>query len=239
MTSFKFILPLALSLLLLPSCRKGFIGITGKGNVTEENRSISGYQNIDLRCDATIEYIQDSVFSMVVSAQSNILDVINTTVEGETLVVDFRKNVWKHKPIHLVIHSPGLQSLLLSGSGNMNVNNNLTGNTLSLRISGSGNIRVASLNVQQLNANISGSGNISMSGGTASNENFTLSGSGNINAQEVSAVTNTSKISGSGDISVQASEALQLSISGSGNIRYKGTPVINSTISGSGKIIHI
>lgn len=239
MKSVSISLALLLSLFFFPSCRKGFLGVTGRGNVVEESRHVSGYNGIDLRCNATIDYVQDSVFSISLSAQSNILEVLRTSVEGETLVIEFDKGVRRHKPIHIVIHSPGVNALLLSGSGRINTSNTISGSDLSLRISGSGNINISSLNVQQLSAGISGSGNINLAGGTATSESFSVSGSGNIKALDVSAATNTSKISGSGDISVKASDALDLIITGSGNIRYTGTPVINSRISGSGKIIHI
>ncbi|MBA2611971.1 MAG: DUF2807 domain-containing protein [Bacteroidetes bacterium] len=224
----------------LQACNKGTLwGIHGKGNNISETRNNGTFNKVEVRCDADVDIISDSTFNIDVSAQENILRVLDTKIEGTTLIIEFNKRVRWHSKIKIIIHLKDLNAIILSGSGNINAQNNLAANDLELNISGSGNISVPSVTVQNLNGNISGSGNINISGGTITSAKFSVSGSGNINASEELSTTVKAKISGSGNISINVFESLTAGISGSGHIKYKGTPVINSTISGSGSLIHI
>lgn len=241
MRSLKIILPVAILILIaLQGCRKANIwGITGKGSNETEVRDVSPFDRIELHMDGDVLYFQDSTFYMEVNGQKNILDVLDTKLDGTTLIIDFRKNVWKHHKVTITIHSPHINSFGVSGSGDIKVQNNLNSNNFNLNVSGSGNISIPSLIAQTLDAHISGSGNVQISGGSLNSSNVSVSGSGNIDALNSQATAVIAKVSGSGNISVNVVESLNVSISGSGNVKYKGSPVINSNISGSGSLIHL
>ncbi len=227
-------------LLGLQACNKGKIwGIHGKGSDISETRNAGAFIGIDLRCDADVELIHDSTFSIEISAQENILKVLETKVENGNLVIDYTKRVWRHNKVKITIHTGNIQSVFLSGSGNINVHNEINTTSCDFKISGSGNITTAVLNVQIVTAHISGSGNIKISGGTIQSEKFSISGSGNISSENAISATSDAKISGSGSISVYVNETLNASISGSGDINYRGNPTVTVNISGSGKVTHI
>lgn len=229
-----------LSTLIFSSCRKRTLWpVNGKGSSIDQTRTITNFERIHLSIDAELEYIQDSVYSVVINAQQNILDIIETKTNGSTLIIDFDKTPYDYNKVKIYIHAPKMYELNVSGSGNIKAPQTLTTSALDLTISGSGYININNLVTDQLTAKISGSGDVNLSAGQAKNQSLTVSGSGQMNAGGLQALKNTSKISGSGNITVWVIETLDVNISGSGSIKYKGNPTINSQISGSGKLIHI
>jgi len=227
-------------LLAFASCRKGSMwGIKGQGNNIAEVRDINGFSGINSSIDADISYINDSVYKVEVIAQKNILLVLETKIEGGDLCIDFKRNVCEHNKVSLIVHSPTLKRIKINGSGNMNVQNALTTSDLELKVSGSGNISVPTVSVQNLTARVSGSGWIKVNSGNVSNEHFSVSGSGSIKAEFVLGKTAEANISGSGDVYLSTSDRLSVNISGSGNVKYHGTPKIDLQISGSGKVINL
>src|SRR5688572_8136398 len=97
MKSIQVLLVAAVATVFLSSCykRNGW-GIRGKGETIKEVRDISGFSRIRLTADADVSYTQDSVYRVEVSAQSNILSITETRVEGDELVLGFKRNVWEH-----------------------------------------------------------------------------------------------------------------------------------------------
>ena len=239
MKSLKMILPIGLLFLAATSCNKHFGTIKGKGETVTEIRSITNFNKIKLDMDANVVYLQDSAFYVEISAQSNLMGVIKTSVSAGELKIEATKWIRKHKTITVTVHSPSIVGFTVSGSGNIDSNFPVSTGSMDLKISGSGNISLYSLQSGELDATISGSGNISVVNGTVTNQRATISGSGNIETLNLTAVNANAKISGSGDISIRVTQLLDAVISGSGNIIYAGSAAVNATISGSGSVTHI
>ncbi len=240
MKAFKILIPVIIILLSLQACNKGRIwGIHGKGSNISETRNAGAFIGIDLRCDADVELVRDSTFSIEITGQENILKVLDTKVDNGNLIIDYRKRVWRHNKIKMIVHVGNLQSVFISGSGNINIQNNINANALDIKISGSGNITTSTLNVHTVTAHISGSGNIKIPGGAIQSGKFSISGSGTIDAEYAISAAMDAKISGSGNITVNVTETLNASISGSGDIKYRGTPIVTLNVSGSGRVTHI
>jgi hypothetical protein len=216
------------------SCEK----IKGKGDTVTESRSISGYSGISLSMSGSVYFTSGPDYSLEIQGQQNVLDRIITQVEGNNLVIKLKNgiNLGPHDPIRVYITAPGVNTLDISGSGDIYVDTPWTGTDLSANISGSGSITVSMIEAERFNANISGSGNIKVMAGTSGREDLKISGSGSIEMQYVEADDVYTTTSGSGDTYVQAMKLLEVTISGSGNVYYLGNPIINTHISGSGNI---
>lgn len=240
MKNFKIATTLVLLILLVTSCRKGSMwGIHGKGPNKTETRKHENFQSIDLRCDGNVTYQQDSVFKVEITAQENIVGLIETKVVDSELRFEFLREIRMHEAIEIVVHSPSLTSVVISGSGNFKTNSTLKATEMSLIVSGSGNITVPTLSCTSVKSTISGSGNISINAGAGTNATYKISGSGNVYASGFMVKNADINISGSGNVSVYATDKLDINSDGSGDIRYKGNPVINSKMTGSGRLIAI
>lgn len=241
MKSTKIFLYTSLAVLILSSCYKkgGPWGIRGKGETITEVRDVKGFSKIDLPVDANVYFVEDSVYSVKVTAQENIVKIVQTKVKGSELEIDFLRNVWDHEEIKIEIHAPKLTGLSLSGSGEVKVENTLHSPLLDIDVSGSGDVSIAGLEASKLFLKVSGSSDISIDSGNINNEDIAISGSGNVDALGLKTVYSNVKISGSGDVKVNVSDYLDVHISGSGDVSYKGNPDIDTEISGSGKLINL
>ena len=224
-------------LLFFSSCKK----VTGEGDLRTETRTTANFTGIEAQVSGNLFYTQGNEYKIELTAQQNILNVIETLITNNRLVIRFKNNVRvrDHEQITIRVTAPSLTSINSSGAGNVTVSSPLAGNSLSFALSGSGNMTVPMVTAGNLETTISGSGNITIAGGTVNTEKIKISGSGNIDAQQVSAKSATTTTSGSGDVRVHASETLDVTISGSGSVFYLGNPLINTNISGSGKVIHL
>ena len=223
--------------LIFNSCDK----VKGKGDVVSQMRNITGFTAISLAMEGDLYFTPDSDYSVEIQAQQNILDVIESPVEGGRLVFKIKDHtvLGNHDQIRIYIHAPSVNDLDISGSGNIMTVSQLDEHDLRFNISGSGNINLYEIGSYSVNGNISGSGNITGSAGTTDLESLNISGSGNLDFLNVMADSAYVTISGSGDVKVYAVKYLEVTISGSGNVKYNGNPVINQHISGSGNVTHI
>ncbi len=232
----KIIMAVSLISLIMSqaACKK----IKGKGDVITESRAVSGYTAIDLSVSGDVYFTPDLDFRLTLEGQQNVLDVIETQIEGSNLVIKLKDHytLGTHEPLKVNIHAPNIKQLLINGAGSFNVQSVWAGNVLGVGISGSGDMYLGDIQAHQVKANISGSGSIHGNGGITDNLDLNISGSGSMDFQYLSADTVYASISGSGDMWLWAGKLLDGTISGSGNIYYKGTPVIYSNISGSGSI---
>ena len=218
------------------SCRK----VVGDGPTVTETRAVANFTSVSSSISADVFYKQDPVFKVEITAQQNILNVIETNLVNNELVIKIRNGVRvrSHENIVVNISSPSVNGLKISGSGNFMVPDSIVTDNLNLTLSGSGNIKLHKLLASAVDANISGSGNIAIANGVVTTEKLRISGSGDIDVSNVAATYVTTATSGSGKTDVNASESLDVTISGSGSVFYTGNPIINTHISGSGKVIH-
>ena len=223
-------------MIIFTSCEK----VVGEGILVNETRTTAPFNGIESEISGNVIYTQGNDYKVELTAQQNILNVMETPVLSNQLVVRFKNNVRvkSHEQITINVTAPTITGIGLSGSGNVSVLSPLTGGDFSFRLSGSGDMSLPTITCNNLETNISGSGSITIAGGTANTENFKISGSGDIDARNVLAKNVSTTTSGSGTLRVTASEKLDVKISGSGSVYYWGTPIVSTDISGSGRIIH-
>ena len=107
---------------------------------------------------------------------------------------------------------------------------------LKIELSGSGNVKISSLQAPKLSATITGSGDIYLSGDNDQAEmDATITGSGSIKADEMRVANATIHITGSGSARVNVLKELETDITGSGSVQYRGNPMINAHSTGSGR----
>ena len=155
-------------MLMFSSCEK----VSGDGPVVNESRNIVNFAGVDLRVAADVYFKQDPNYKVEISAQRNILEVMETYVSNNRLVIKFKNDVRvrTHDPIIVQISAPTANSFRLSGSGNFSVTGAFTTASMELEVSGSGNITIPQVTTNYLEAKISGSGNITVNNGTATEE---------------------------------------------------------------------
>jgi hypothetical protein len=208
-----------------------------------EDRHLSGFNAVNLAGSFDVYITQGSKESVKVEAPDNIIDHIITEVSGGVLKI-YNKNDngfhWgdmfgNHKKIAVYVIAKDLNSISVSGSGDVFFKEGIHTNSLKLRVSGSGDL-YGRVDVKTLESSISGSGDVKISG-RADNSTVSVGGSGDFSARSLITINTAVRVSGSGDASVNASNRVDASVSGSGDIRYTGgAKSVSSSKSGSGDI---
>ncbi|MET0462538.1 MAG: head GIN domain-containing protein [Chitinophagaceae bacterium] len=220
---------------ILTSCEK----IKGEGPVVMQERTMQSFHSVSAGVSGRIRYTVSPACKVELHAQQNILDILETFVSSDELIIKFKNgvNVRSYDDIDIHISGPSPESVSLSGDASLEMPGTISGDRLQLRVSGSGNIEVGQVSLtNKLEATVTGSGNINVAQGTVKQVNLRISGSGNIRSTGVSAQEADAEISGSGNIRVKATDKLNARISGSGSVYYTGAPLLTTNISGSGSV---
>jgi hypothetical protein len=207
----------ALALLAVGSVVTACSATAGSGQLATQSRQVSGFTSVELTGVGELSIDQTGTESLTVSAEDNLLPLLTSRVEGDTLILGKKPNtrIVTSKPITYTLTMKDITGLAVSGSGTINAPK-LTTAALRIEISGSGVITTA---------------------GNVDDQSLEISGSGRYLADGLTSKTTTAEISGSGTGNVVASNALDVKISGSGTLTYSGNPQVSQTVSGSGKLI--
>ena len=216
--------------------------VSVQANAEKEKRDVSSFTEIGLSIPGKLHLKQGNNQSVEIEAKSSTLEKIETIVKGNKLIIRFENErlLWRSfnpGEIEIQITMPEIEGLTISGSGDILADDGINSRSLTMAVSGSGDINLEDLNAEKVSATISGSGNILINdGGGADDLSVSISGSGGVNVSGFEAKNVSVKISGSGNSKVLATDHLNVSVAGSGDVYYKGNPKINSSVAGSGSV---
>ncbi|MGI4022142.1 MAG: head GIN domain-containing protein [Janthinobacterium lividum] len=205
-----------------------------------QDRKLSGFRAVASTGSFDVVLRQGGSESVKVEADAEVINDIVTEVKNGTLTIRSKNtrnwsNMWNNRKITIYVVAKDLNSVSLSGSGDLKIENQFNANKLELRLSGSGDFRGA-VNVKTLEASISGSGDFSISG-KADESTVSISGSGDYHGSDLMTKSTAIRVSGSGDATIYASENVEASVSGSGDVHYSGHPKnVSKVAHGSGDI---
>lgn len=171
--------------------------------------------------------------------ESNLLEYIETKVEGSSLMIHTKKgfNLNSKKPLQVTLKAEDINTIMAAGSGDVKTEGKATLKTKKFKIdrAGSGDVEL-NLSVKNLIINSTGSGDITLSG-KANDLKINKNGSGDIYAYDLKVKNASVNSSGSGDSELKVKKNLEVSKTGSGDIHYKGQPELKASTTGSGKIV--
>lgn len=229
----------ALAALLLATACEPIEVIKGRGEVISENRSVGSFNAVDVTSDVEVYVSQGPAEPIRIEGQDNILNVLETYVRNNELVIRFKPGVIlrRHNQVRIYITNPELTGIDISGSSYVEGRTNWKVNDFKADISGSGKLDITLLEADDVDSEISGSGNMYLKGNSRTHS-IEISGSGNVRAFDLATKEANAKISGSGNCELTVQNKLEARITGSGKVRYKGNPTISTKITGSGKVEH-
>lgn len=210
--------------------------LKGSGVWVDKQRAVAAFSKLRVDGPIDVRLSQAAADEVRVQADDNIEPLIETRVEGDTLVLGLKAGAGfdcRQTP-HIVVSARQLQGLQIRGSGDVQLDR-LKADSFSLSVSGSGDLQVGLLEVRELTAQLSGSGDVQVAG-RAEQQVWTISGSGDVSARALSGKSARVHLSGSGDMDLGVTEQLDAKLSGSGDLHYAGRPRVTQSVSGSGEI---
>jgi hypothetical protein len=205
---------------LFGGCHDEFLNnsdqIVGSGTLATRIVSVSPFSGIQLTGIGEVFVTQDTVQSIRVEADDNIIDRLTLEVHGSSLNIGIQKGSYSHVTIRIYVSMRSVELLELTGAGNFAAVGPLDANALICRIVGAGNVTLS---------------------GRASSETIMLEGAGSICAFELESSHCTVLLTGTGSAEVTVTQHLAATISGVGNVTYAGDPPeVVSHVSGLGSI---
>ncbi len=210
--------------------------IEGKGPVETRELALPQITSFSFSGSGNVYIQQGPEQRVIVEAQSNILDRLDSRVSGGHWDIDFDGCIGKSEDLNIYLTVSELEYISLSGSGRINgVNEADEFNELGVNLSGSGQIEL-DVYTGSVEVDITGSGMIRLHG-AASHQKVYITGSGDYKGYGMEVNTAEVNISGSGNAQVLVNQELDVRIQGSGNVFYHGNPEVHANITGSGNVI--
>jgi hypothetical protein len=192
--------------------------IQGSGRIVRQARPIAAVSSVELAGATNLEVRLGSAPSLTIEADDNLLPLMTSEIQGDTLVIGSRGSYRTNVTPRVYLTVPDLRQVQSTGSGNvllMGVSNA----SLTLNIRGSGNMRAI---------------------GRTGRLDATIRGSGDFDLEALAVRDARVDVMGSGDATVRVSGALDASAFGSGDVRYFGRPAALAVhTGGTGRIVPI
>ncbi len=190
--------------------------ILGTGAITTEDRDLGDFTGVQNATPGNVFITQGPLEPVRLVGPSNILELVRTSVDNNTLNIRIDECVDLREGIDVFVTIPQIDRLLITGVGNMTTENEI--------------------DVDDLEITLTGVGNFDLQGST--NELFiSLIGTGDISAFELNTDICDINISGVGNAEVSVNNELDVTITGAGTVFYRGTPTVTSTITGDGSVV--
>ena len=234
MKNLKAIIVSLTTVIVLTSCSNNNC-ITGEGSYSSKEYNLSPFSGVSVAGDADVFITKDSIQSVRIEAQGNVLNALNVAVRGNKLVIGEDNCFRKISRMKVYISTPTFNEMIASGSIHVYSPDLFSSNVFKAVLSGTGEMNL-NLNVQELHASISGSGDI-VANGTAVKQYLSSSGDGYFGCFGLIGDHVDIDVSGSATAEVHATQTLNIDVSGTAFIYYKGHPQITQKISGTATIV--
>ena len=160
--------------------------------------------------------------TIIVKADENLLEVIETEVNGDVLKVSCSSNIRKAKMKKVFITVPNLEAISASAGSNVFSKTVLNFDELDVSASAGSNVTLE-INSENTTASASAGSNLKLEGKTNSLHAKASSGS-NIKAGKLKTANSEAKVSSGANIWISAHKSLKGNASSGGNVFYYGNP---------------
>ncbi len=216
LTSFLIVLFIASSCI--------FIGpsIKGNGNVVEESRKTGSFNQIEVSRGMNVYLSKGDFTKIVVIADENLHNAIETKTKGEILIIRATKNVRNATSFKVFVTAPNLEKIKATSGSNVFSDSLLAYNNLQIEGSSGSNLHLEILSETTESKASSGS-NINLKGTTTSFKGKASSGS-NVKAMELISTTCDVSVSSGANIWINTKNDFSGKASSGGNIFLYGNP---------------
>ena len=235
----KLFFPVALFLLIAFTSCSYVSGKRVKGNGTVKTQSISehGFQHINVSSAINVYVKQDSIESVTVQTDENLLEYVEVYLSKTTLIIRQKKgyNLKPTNKISVYVSGPSFRHFEASGACSIYSENKLIGSDeVYIDLSGASNVNME-FNARKINLDLSGASSVRLKGET---KDLSIEGSGASEIKCFDLLTENTVVAlfGAGDAEVFASVKLDVKVSGAANIKYKGNPTVSQKVSGAGSV---
>jgi Putative auto-transporter adhesin, head GIN domain len=194
-------------------------GVKGSGVSATETRAMAQFSGVDLTGvgKLILKVSEGSNYSVKVTADDNLLALVETKVAGDKLTIGLKDSVSISNSSSFVyeVTAPKIEKLETSGAAAVE-GSGFNGGKLALNVSGVGSVKLNG-RVDEFRADLSGAGSLDSSGLIANDVKVELSGVGSAD--------------------VHADQRIRANVSGLGSITWRGSATdVKTDVSGLGSV---
>ncbi len=211
--------------------------VKGNGDITTSTRSTDSYEGVKASGPMDFKLVKGKEGEISIKGDANLMEYIVTEIEHNILIVKVKDgfNLKPSKTIVVTVPYDTIETVSLSGSGDIENTGTIKSNAFEVSLAGSGDINLK-VSTQYLESNIAGSGDIELNGSTT-DLTTKITGSGDFDGSNLKSKNVRAEITGSGSADVICNGDLKVRITGSGDVNYSGNPTNKDTkITGSGSV---
>jgi len=206
--------------------------VEGNGKVLEETRDLGNFNKISVTRGMNVYISQGSNQKVVVKADENLLDVIETTVSDGTLKVSCNRGIRKAESNKVLITIPNLDLVKTTAGSNVFAEDTLNFKVLEIKSTAGSNVKLI-LKSEELTVSAMAGSNIFLNGTTESFNAKANSGS-NVKAGDLRATTGDLKASSGANVWINVQKELSAKVSSGANVFYYGNPETTNIEKSSG-----
>jgi hypothetical protein len=218
------------SLVLFSSCDE----MIGSGRIVKETREVKSFDAIEASGAFHIYLSQGDEESLVLEADDNLMQYIETSVRGGKLYLETQGMGIRSATMRAHITVRDIEEIKASGAVKITGETPIDFNRLKISVGGAADIDMEVFG-DLMEVKVNGAGKIYLTG-EVEKMSIKLSGASKLKAETLYTRFMDVDISGAGSANVNVEEVLDAKISGAGNVRYIGDPKVHSKISGAGKV---
>jgi hypothetical protein len=209
--------------------------IRGNGHRISSTIEVPDFNYIEISGNYEVELVRDSQSKLIIEADENLLEFIETKASGGKLHIRNSKTLISRQNIKISVHYEHLNKLSSAGSSVIYCANMIKADQLELIFPGTGSMNLE-IETDKLKASLSGAGLIKLVG-YAHFQDIEINGTGSLNAMNLLSHEAKIRLNGIGNAEIDVREKLDAEINGLGSIKYKGKPAnLRQEIRGMGKI---
>jgi len=205
-------------------CTYAFKGIRGDGKVVKQEREISSFDGIDVGGAFEVFLTQGETEKLVIEADENLLDIIDTEVRGGTLNIRTTEDIRESTKLNIYITFKDLEEIDVSGACDMIGENKFKLGDIELDCSGASELELK-FSASHVEMDCSGASNAELFG-SAQSVNLDLSGASKLDAIDLEVAVYDAEVSGASHGKIFVTEELSVEVSGAAHLKYKGEPRI-------------
>jgi len=207
----------------------------GSGKLSTETRNAGVFSKITVSGPFNVTVKQDSVASIKVTGDDNLMKEIKTNISGDELEIKTEDGVCPSGQVSVSISTKSLSSIKTSGTVKLASDGKITTKDMAFDFSGS---TKANMDLNADNVSTAGSGltDLTLTGQAVSHK-MNLSGSGQVDALNFVVGQYRIESSGATNIKINVLNDLSVNSSGASDIEYRGNPkTISNNKSGIGSL---
>jgi hypothetical protein len=226
----------AISLTVLSSCRFGCV--KGSGHKITETHKMGDFTQIDISGGFKVNLKQDSSMVVSINADDNLMKYIRTSVDGDRLRIETRRNLCGSGEMVINIGVKNLEKIKTSGAIDLTSDGKLVTKDLSLDLNGGSKVNME-LDAANLNTEGSGASEINLKG-QATSHKVHLTGSGKIYALDFVVGSYDIETTGASECEINVLHDLNVNTTGASEIKYRGNPTnVNSHKTGASTLTKV